>query len=114
MALLVPCDALACVGCLKNRISELAISAVPLTFETFDPPAAAVYVRRLAKKGTGFNRILNRKGDRIGTPAWTDCTKTRLSDYRDSDARGARQYHLVIAQRGSRAGDGEAHPGAGG
>eukprot|EP01044_Picomonas_judraskeda_P000501 COSAG03_NODE_22_length_20538_cov_27.667286_3_plen_174_part_00 len=41
-------------------------------------------------------------------------TKTRLSDYRDSDARGARQYHLVIAQRGSRAGDGEAHPGAGG
>ena len=66
MALLVPCDALACVGCLKNRISELAISAVPLTFETFDPPAAAVYVRRLAKKGTGFNRILNRKGDRIG------------------------------------------------
>ena len=26
-------------------------------------------------------------------------TKTRLSDYRDSDARGARQYHLVIAQR---------------
>ena len=46
MALLVPCDALACVGCLKNRISELAISAVPLTFETFDPPAAAVYVRR--------------------------------------------------------------------
>ena len=46
VALLVPCDALACVGCLKNRISELAISAVPLTFETFDPPAAAVYVRR--------------------------------------------------------------------
>eukprot|EP01044_Picomonas_judraskeda_P017929 COSAG03_NODE_3458_length_1999_cov_1.548947_2_plen_88_part_00 len=66
MALLVPCDALACVGCLKNRISELAISAVPLTFETFDPPAAAVYVRRLAKNGTGFNRILNRKWDADG------------------------------------------------
>ena len=51
VALLVPCDALACVGCLKNRISELAISAVPLTFETFDPPAAAVYVRLLASRG---------------------------------------------------------------
>ena len=26
-------------------------------------------------------------------------TKTRLSDHWDSDARRARQYHLVIAQR---------------
>ena len=31
--------------------------------------------------------------------ATTTYTKTRLSDHWDSDARRARQYHLVIAQR---------------
>ena len=54
-------------------------------------------------------------GDRVWIKqTLVEFTKTRLSDHWDSDARRARQYHLVIAQRGSRAGDGEAHPGAGG
>ena len=40
MALLVPCDALACVGCLKNRISELAISGLRTAVNLFGHRAA--------------------------------------------------------------------------